>query len=95
MADWIVGDTVTLTATITNSAGTATDPTDLTLQVQNPAGTVTLYTYSLGEITKSSTGVYYKTVALSSAGYWFWEFQASGTIAKVENGNIYVRAQQI
>jgi uncharacterized protein YfaS (alpha-2-macroglobulin family) len=92
---YIVGDAITITATITNSSGTATDPTELTLQVKDPSGNTALYTYSLSEITKSSTGVYYKSVALDEAGYWFWEWQATGTVAKVDNGSVHVLAQLI
>ena len=50
------GETVRITGTFTVS-DVATDPTTVTLKVQNPAGTETTYTYAAGEITKSATGV--------------------------------------
>ena len=93
MADYIVGDAVTLGATFADSAGTATDPTAVTLQVKDGAGTTTLYTYSLAEITKVSTGVYSKALSLTSSGWWYYEWQGTGTVAKVNNGQFYVDAQ--
>lgn len=92
---YISGDAITLTATFANSAGTATDPTAVTLQVKDPSGNVDLYTYSLAEITKSGTGVYTKTISLDEAGWWFYEWQGTGTVAKVHNGKIYVEGQLI
>ena len=95
MADYIVGDAVTLGATFTNSAGTATDPTAVTLEVKDPSGTTTTYTYSLAEITKVSTGVYSKAISLTASGWWYYEWQGTGTVAKVENGKFHVQAQLI
>lgn len=92
---YIVGDAITLQASFTNSAGTATDPTDVTLQVKDPSGNTDLYTYSLAGLTKASTGVYTKSIALDEAGYWLYEWQGTGTIAKVDNGKIRVEAQLI
>lgn len=52
------GSLVTSTATFTNTSGTPTDPTTITLKVQSPNGTVNTYTYPNAFITRVSTGVY-------------------------------------
>ena len=92
MANPIVGEKETFVMTFTDSDGTATDPTDVTLQVK-VAETTTTYTYSLAEITKDSTGVYSKEITYSTAGWLYWEWQGTGTVAVVTNGNKYVEAQ--
>ena len=92
MADrFVVGDTVTLTNTFA-VAGTATDPTAVTLVVTDPAGTATTYTYALAEITKSATGVYTKNITADSAGRWSYRWTGTGTAADVESGVFDVAA---
>lgn len=53
------GDIVTISGSFTNSAGTATDPTDLTLVVQTHKGSATTYQYSPGDIVRDSTGEFH------------------------------------
>lgn len=96
MADrFVVGDTVTLTNTFKVS-GAATDPTAVSLAVTTPDGTATTYTYAGATITKSSTGVYTKSVTVSTAGRWAFKWTGTGvavassgvktvTIAKTAN----------
>ncbi len=81
----VVGDTVTLTNTF-KVAGTATDPTTITLVVTDPAGTATTYTYAGATITRTSTGLYTKNIAASTAGRWSYAWTGTGTAADVESG---------
>ena len=91
----IVGDQESVTITIT-VGGTATDPTDLTLELKDPSGNTTTYTYSSAEITKDSTGVYSKTLpAYDEAGRWLREWQATGTVAGVYSAYTDVNPQAI
>jgi hypothetical protein len=83
-----VGDLVRLTVTYTNSAGSAVDPSTVTLAVKSSAGT-TAYTYAAGSITKSSTGVYYKDVMLTVAGQWDYTWTSTGTPQQVATGTLY------
>lgn len=73
----------TLTNTFKNSAGTATDPTTISLAVTTPSGTTTTYTYAGATITKTSTGVYTKDIACSEAGEWVAVWTGTGTAADV------------
>ena len=90
MADrFVVGDTVTLTNTFA-VAGTATDPTAVTLVVTDPAGNTDTYTYAGATITKSATGVYTKNITADSAGRWTYTWTGTGTAADVESGTFDV-----
>ena len=92
MADrFVVGDTVTLTNTF-KVAGTATDPTTVSLVVTDPAGTATTYTYAGATITKTSTGLYAKNITASATGIWSYTWTGTGTAADVENGSFDVHA---
>lgn len=81
MAVYDRGDQVRVTATFANSAGTATDPTAVTAQYIDPAGTITSKIYGTdAEVVKSATGVYYIDITLSSSGEWAARFSGTGTI---------------
>ncbi len=94
MADrFVVGDTVTLSNTF-KVAGTATDPTTVTLVVTDPAGTATTYTYAGSTITKTATGVYTKNITAGTAGMWSYTWTGTGTAADVESSSFDVHAAQ-
>lgn len=50
------GDVITISGSFTNAAGTATDPTDLSLVVKTHKSTATTYQYSPGDIVRDSAG---------------------------------------
>jgi len=87
------GDSVRLSVAIVNSAGTATDPTTLTLTVKPGDGTAVSYTYAAGEITKDSVGNYHKdyTVPSGTGGTVYYKFTATGTAIGMEPGSFAVR----
>jgi len=71
-------------ATVGNTfsvSGTPTDPTAVTLVVTTPSGTATTYTYSLGEITRTGTGVYTKDVSTVDTVRGVWTAVWAGTSA--------------
>ena len=86
----IVGDTVHL-ETGFYVDGTLTDPTTVTLVVTDASGnTEGTYTYAGGTVTKSSTGVYYKDLAVDEDGVWEYKWTATGTVADVSDGTFTV-----
>lgn len=91
---YIKGDTIRVTATFT-VADVATDPATVTLRVKDPAGTTTVYTYALTEITKVSTGVYRKDVQMSTAGTWYVRWEGTGTAAGVEEAGIVIGGSRV
>lgn len=85
------GDLVRLTATFTNSAGVATDPTAVTCQVKSPSATTT-YTYNPGTVVKDSTGVYHLDVSASAAGQWWYRWEGTGAVEQADEGTFVVEA---
>lgn len=73
-------------ATLTNTfsvVSTPTDPTTVSLAVTDPTGATTTYTYAGGTITKTTTGVYTKDIACSTAGTWTAVWTGTGTASDV------------
>lgn len=86
---WVVGDTPHLETSFYNG-DTLTDPTTVTLTVTTPAGVATSYTFAGGTVTKASTGIYYRNVAVSEAGKWSYQWTATGAVADVATGTFTV-----
>ncbi len=91
MADrHIVGDNVRLTNSFYVGT-TLTDPTTITLVVTDPSGnTEGTYTYAGATITKTSTGIYYKDLAVDEDGVWEFKWTATGTVADTATGTFTV-----
>lgn len=91
-----IGDRVHLTASFTDNAGAAADPTAVSLKIKNPAGTVTTYTYAGGAITKDSTGEYHMDYTIpsdaASVGGWLARFEGTGSVVAAEETAFSVRA---
>ena len=85
------GDLVRLTATFTNSAGVATDPTTVTCRVKSPT-TTTVYTYNPGTVLKDSTGVYHLDVSASAVGQWYYRWEGTGAVEQADEGTFVVEA---
>lgn len=88
---FVVGDPVVLSNTFTVS-GTATDPSLVSLSVTTPAGVTTTYTYAAAQITRTSAGLYTKTITVSAAGAWRYVWTGTGTAADVAPGSFRVDA---
>jgi len=102
-----VGDTVVLIATFrarSISVTTAnnepvvtypdlTDPTTVTLSVEDPSGNVASYTYAAAEITQQATGIYYYEQAVDEAGTWQYRWVGTGDCAAAEEGEFVARTQ--
>lgn len=57
-----------------------TDPTEVTLYVRQPDGTVSTYLYSLAQVTRDSLGVFLKNVTLDASGTWYYRFKGTGLV---------------
>lgn len=80
------GDVATLTNTFAVSS-TPTDPTTVSLAITTPSGTTTTYTYAAAEITRTSAGVYTKSIASPEAGDWTFVWTGTGAAADVVKGS--------
>lgn len=87
-----VGDVVRLTGTFA-VGGTNTDPSTVTLYVEDPGGNVATLTYADEELTKSGTGVYYYDQAIDEAGLWKYRFVGTGAAAAAVQGRLFARTQ--
>jgi hypothetical protein len=72
-----MGMAVKMSCTFTVSS-TNTDPTTVTLEITDPNGTQTDYTYAGGTVDKDATGIYSKTITPNLAGYWKYRFVGTG-----------------
>ena len=87
-----VGDKIRITATFTNLAGTATDPTAVTFKIKLPSGTTTTYIYGTdAELVKSATGIYYVDWTFSLADSHRYMFSGTGTVTASDEGTLLVR----
>ena len=75
MAKYLRGTTVKCEITVTNAAGAEVDPTTMSLVIYDPTGT-TDTTKAIGDLTKTSTGVYYYNFAVpADAMYGDWRYE--------------------
>ncbi len=89
------GDLVRLSTTFTVD-GTPTDPTTVTLTVQEPDGTKSDYVYlTHPEVVRDSAGVYRADITVDQAGLWAWSWKGTGTAAGVDDGAFSVAVSNI
>ena len=90
-----VGDLVTLQATFTSIDGVVTDPTTVTLSVQDPGGTITAYTYAGLDITKVATGIYRYALSITTPGQWVYRWAGTGTVQAASPDRIITAASTV
>jgi hypothetical protein len=57
-----------------------TSPTDVTLEVLDPAGTLTTYTLAASQVTEESTGVFTRAEVLDQSGVWYYRYKGTGAV---------------
>ncbi len=96
MSSILIGTGVTSTQRFTNSAGTLTDPTTVSVTIREPDGTKTTYVYVTDpEVVKDSTGVYHISFVPDQIGshgvYWL----GTGTVPYSEELFFQVERSQV
>lgn len=71
---------VELKGTFHDADDALADPTEVTLEVRDPAGTKTTYTLGASEVTRESQGVYTRTQLLDQSGTWYYRFKGTGGV---------------
>lgn len=93
-----VGDVVRLSAAFTNSAGTAVDPSSVTVQYRqwlvDPASFTTLV-YGVNSVVKASVGNYYHDLAVNSDGEWRYRWNGLGVNAAGAEERFMVRVRGV
>jgi hypothetical protein len=87
------GDTVRLSSAFT-SDGVPADPTDAILKIKKPDGTIETYKYSLAEVTKESTGNYYRDVLMSQIGQLWYHWEGTGAIVTAGESYVVIRPSE-
>jgi hypothetical protein len=81
-----------------NSAGVATDPTTVTILIEDGAGVTTAYTWPTGSpaVSKEATGRFYvaRTPTAAEAGFWYFRLAGTGAVQTAEQGRLFVREQR-
>lgn len=84
-----VGDEITVGADFVNAAGAATNPSGITIYVEDPDGVET--TYAQGTLTNPTAGRWEKKVVMTKAGLWYAEIRGTGAIQLTVQGSWRVR----
>ena len=71
-----------LTATIRDTAAALLDPDTLSLTVTDPNGGSNTYTYAAAQITRTSAGLFTKTIYCDLPGDWRYEFLAATSLLR-------------
>ncbi len=86
-------------AAFTNLAGTATDPTAVTLEVQLPDGTFLEYGWPVagadGSLTRESAGRFYADIEIDQSGTWRYRLAGTGAVGAVSEKSIRVQRQRV
>ncbi len=100
MNSYDVGDAVRLVGTFTNTGGTLTDPTGVTLVLRPPVqpgalvpGTLA-YTYASGSVAKQATGSYtfdLSPLPVGTWGRWQYTWVGTGAVVAAAAGQFNVR----
>lgn len=76
------GDLVRCTATFTNAAGAAVDPTTIVFRFKRPDGVVVSYTHGVDDelVKEEETGIYHVDVDPAVHGEWDYRFEGTGAV---------------
>jgi hypothetical protein len=90
-----IGDVIRITGTFAQ-AGSALDPTTVSLQVRTPDGTITTYVYPTDSaLVRTATGAYRLDYAITLAGQHWYRWVTTGTGAAAEENWFVVRPKQV
>lgn len=80
------------TGAITDVNGDAVDPTDITLQLDAPDGTSTVYAFNgTPPLSKETVGRYYTDATFDQEGMWSYRMAWTGAAVGAEEAQIHVR----
>lgn len=97
MADYDVGDVVTLGATMRDSVGVLADPVTITFRIQARNGPVTAYVFGTdAELERVSLGVYRVAWEIIASGPHDYRWIATGNdVDQEEPGEFYARPSNV
>lgn len=88
------GDAVRLSADF-KSGGVFTDPTTVSLYVQDPDETEYTYIYTItGAISRLSTGRYYYDLEVGKTGMWYYKYEGTGAVNQTAEAALIVKRSE-
>lgn len=81
MNEFYIGDVVTLSSEIKNKAGAFADPSDITLTIKLPDGSLVVYT--MGDLAHTALGKFEIDYLIESVGTHTYRFKGTGSNAGV------------
>lgn len=90
MADWDIGDGLTLSVSIADTTGALVDPTTVVLTVLPPDGVS-----ATPAVVKDGVGLYHGTYAPTQSGNHWYRWSGTGTVVVAEEGIFNVRTRRV
>ncbi len=87
---YYVGDKPRLSGPFDDINDVDADPTAVSLDVMNPAGTITTYTFAASQVVKDSTGNYHYDLSLTAEGMWTYRWRGEGALNAAKKGELFV-----
>lgn len=76
-----VGDSIRTAVSFQNIAGVATDPTTITLKIQDPSGNETTLVFGVdAAVVKDAVGLYHSDVTIDENGDWYYRWEGIGAL---------------
>lgn len=86
------GDLVRSSVAFLNASSVATDPTTITVKVEDPSQNESTYVYGTdADVVKDSTGNYHLDVTPDETGTWVVRWIGTGTVAQVDEDPFYCK----
>lgn len=92
---YIQGTTIKAKSEFRSFAGELIDPTTVVLKYKTPDGALITKTYSLAEISKTSTGLYYAFITLDQAGQYNFRWEGTGPDGSVTESSLTVSPSKV
>lgn len=87
------GDLRRIGGKFTDSAGTAADPTAVSLKYIRPSGIIVTLVYGIDvAVIRESVGIYYVDIDLTESGTWYYRLAGTGVVQEAENGQFSVES---
>lgn len=97
MTDIYPGNVVRVTTTppFTDAAGTAADPTTVTLRWHRHGEADTVWTVQVGQVVKDSTGVYHADILVTEPGLHYFRWEGTGAVVAAAEGTFSATSEFI
>jgi hypothetical protein len=90
--EYYPGQEVRISASFSNLANVATDPSSVTIKVKSPSESVETFVYGTdSELAKDGTGLYHLNYTPDIHGVWFYRVESTGPATAAKEGTFVVK----